>query len=725
MDIIYYILEDDGTIWDSQIFIKNYDVKIQKKEYYLYKRHMFPTFDTITGELLESDGMYVQYKNNIYLVDRIELFKTGKDLPDMVKDYFGKTLENPEWVSKTTDRIKNEIIKGATSDIESPEITKWFLTWMLRRFPDRRDFINHFEKLNGNLKPKQGVVYGVVDIFLTKLCRKIGWIVDTKKFSCIERDGKWNRIINYFVKFAPLVPTITYRIEEVESEEDVVREEKEDKISERDFNDVVKNIEIKFCNEKVKWWNRKREAKLKQKMKKLITEELMEELSDMEELVELISNPLDNPINVTDTIIIEKILDCGRRLIDEKATVIIPVNRLYDLYNNFTKRVKYPDDLTNKIEKAFEILKQRTDPDEAIMYLTSKQYRQTTSYNIIPIDLTNSVSRNVRRLIASENLRIFIPIFSDSDLERICYDRDYRLGLSSIFVRSAMNSETGKLLHLGSCSLYGVWYIGNILTELWYLANILKTKHSRETMLASLNNTLPNWKRNESEWSPSSEEEEFSFPMDMNLLAEILRFTWNYCLSWNVDILVGPDSLSEWIALPEMTNKVGLFLDIKVVAISDDEVALSLLCTPILKGKSSTAFVPSVFLDSFSSNIALTDSLRTAYIRNIFKSFEGKFLFELATDEIIQTSIVKSITINLVSLVYFCKNQDKLLELVNSKVSTCVSEYFNGKKTPISKSQEVYFKRGKMPSQLSKFINDKDLLFRDSQFTSWIKKLFP
>lgn len=706
MEVIYHIIENDGSIWNSQCFLKDFETNISKKEYFLYKHHIFASFDSVSGELIESDGIYVPYKNNIYLVNKYDLFgiDTKKDLSEMINIFFENTLENPNWVIENSNEYKKEINWASINQDETTrknKIEEWFLSWMLRRFPNKRDFEIHFEKIKTNNKVKPGVVYGLVDIFLTNVCRKIGWQIDNQKYPSNERDGKWYRLINYFVKFAPLIPVITYKV----AEQIEIHENTETTI---DFNNMMQSSKEKFYNKEIeKWRKRKRDVKQNKQLNKTLTLEIFNQLLKLE--------------NINEETDVEKICDFLEEKIELIEKCALPVDRMYEIYSKYSlNKIK-----SLRVERIFEKIKSKMDQDEVLLYKASRQNyikRQECKTGTVT---TRNKSLAVKCLTI-ENSRLFIPIFSELDITKVCEDKMYRSELLSIshLIKSIVNNTTQNLFSLGSCVLYVLWHISNILIELWYVTNIIKGKEIKKEEI-NLSNVISEWRDDEEKWIPSDDEKEFCFPIGVNLLEKILRFTWKYCIIGNIDILVGLDALSEWISLDEEKTKLGLFIDMQIVTgIDEKDIKLSLHFFPLVKDKISFPFTCLIYADSYPSKDEIINTMRYEHFKRVVSSMPtSKILYRLQFTNNTE-SVVQSIAINLSILAYLSVNADVLLSIANERILKSIKAHFKKFNDPITKRQETYFQKGKMPSQINVLLQKHNFSFpTNDNFLSWISTL--
>jgi hypothetical protein len=693
MEIVYHILNDDGSIWDSQIFSEKVDDNILKKEYRLYKRHIFSS---------GSDGIYIHYLNRIYLVDRYELFQKRKDLPMIVNDFFSETLGNEEWVANTTLRIKEEILWAATQNKgEDPsrekKIETWFLGWIMRRFPNVKDFQDMFSLVKSNLKSKPGGVYGILDLYLTNLCRKVGWELDHSSYSCVERDGKWHRIINYFIKFAPVIPVCTYKVLCSDRNED------EDELTlVGNFEKAVSNSKERFCKE---WWKRKRDVKLKNRFNKSSILEITEKL-----------NVLETAISTRDTQRLEEIISSISGCLETvEALPSDKVLKIYDMY-------KENSDHVGDFKEFFELLLTKLTEDDIELYKAGKYKRDT------------------KVLILTAGSDIYLPKFTDQDIEKICWNYEYRSEMirTSLLIKAMSIPDTYTMMSLGRCAMYITWYIKTILQELWYLSSVVREIEIKpqENIVSELSQSIPSWNETEEKWIDTNIlERALGFPTESNLLEKVLGFTWKYCLSWNIDILLGSDSLLEWISSEDEDEKLGLFIDIQIVAMSyDNEFTLSLHYIPIVRGKRERPYRCFVYLDSYSS-VKMADTLRFNHLKKIFEAafstnYTSKVLYRMMLPEAISNtilSLVQSLSVNLLTLFYFSRHMKTFSSFVNSEIEKIITTYFNKYDDPAIKRQEKYYKNGKMSSQLNALLQNQFFTIPvttdiNKEFIKWLEK---
>lgn len=704
MEIVYHILRDDGTIWDSQFFCKDADPYIVRKEYRLYKKHMFPSLDPITGEIIESNGIYVPYKNQIYLLDRRELLNNRKDLPIAITEFFSKTLEDENWLQNNIQNIKKAIALSSTNsnnDIDREKIEVWFLSWMLRRFSNQSDFEEHFKNLKPNLKYKPGVVYGVVALYLEKLCQRLGWNLNGE-YTLLEKDGKWNRILNYFAKFAPIIPSIFYR-----SKEQIVKEEE---LDHNEFEKMIASSRIKFSEEREKWWKRKREFRFKKHLSRVIVLKL-----------NMLKEALESENNESIDEIITK-LDINDEIFEVEL-----INDISELYAKLCRKLPY----FKKYKRFFDNLITKVDPDDMTLYkarLVNKSIQPNNSSGIV-VKRMQSVTKH---LVYPSGSKIILPWFSDKDVERICQEKEFRdhWRISSFAIKAVTIS--GNLLSLGSCCLYLIWYISTILNELWYLASIIKyveLKSDRETIFEKVKNEAAKWHNEEKDWKPTQEEIDLEFPIGMNLLEHIIRTTWKFCLAWDIDIIVGLDSFRDWVSLRD--GGMGLYIDIQPIT-SGTNMELTLHYIPLLKyPRSNLPFDCLVSIDNYSTGNEISDSLRRVYIQNAlpFDDNISRLICKLQLPPELKGSVVKSISITLLSLVYLSQNSEELLKSANSCVSKSITNYFSSSTNSISKSQERYYNKGKMPGRLEERLRTQNLCFSldsnaNKEFIKWLEKFF-
>jgi hypothetical protein len=716
--VIYYIREDDNSVWDFQSFDRNDDCRnILKKEFDLYKKHLFPRLDS-NGKLEESDCCYLPHKGNLYLVEKVQLFKYSQadlDLPEISKRFFANTLDNEEWIDQELKRIKDDLT-SLTTDVKNDKsllVENWFLRKLIQRFPNQAAFQNHLSRVKVT-----DTTPGKLGSHLISLCEKVlGWDLP-KNIS----DKKWNRLINYFVK-APITPIITYKLEEieVESENEVPCEKLKD-----DFLSVVEKGTKKYSTEYFKWWEKKRQQKQQEKKTKSALLDIRNTLAILHKTLKLfeknlhneLSDRIRNKINESVRMLETSLLDVtvpARLSVEEVVPVMEDFNRICGASSLFEKLMHYLDE------------------DDLFLYKENEKLKCECHLNRI----TNieKVESHITSIQVTQRFKLTFPRFSMEEIEEMCKDKSYRIKLiqSSVYLKNlSIQYEDGSFdfLTLANSSLFLIKYFSDFLLEKCNLLQFMNVYSSvsdnRHLMIQKLIQIQPKWLQREHEWKPSIEEIELRIPIDLKLFLEILGFISEFCCLWNIQINVGADSMLEW--MKESSREVSLLLDLNVVPINELDMVLTLQCGVFLKDQKdpSSPFHCFVHIDSYKSECDISHIFRTNYVNQLSKDEKIICCFPL-NDQIRNHSVVNSITYNLLFSVYLLQFPDKILKCMKKRIDQSLDYYLNKISSPISKMQKAYLKRGKIPKGIGKAFQDGRILFpvesiENRECLDWLKK---